>query len=150
MTEAVVALRGGCHCGKLGVVFSTTQAPDTLHPRACDCAFCTKHGAAWLSDPHGTLLVDAAHAPREYRQGSGSARFLLCGDCGVPVAVMDDEASMRGAVNARCLDHATLGVETRVSPQSLGPGEKRARWRQLWTPATLRVARTDAQPAHGD
>ena len=141
MTEAVVALRGGCHCGKLGVVFSTTQAPATLHPRACDCAFCTKHGAAWLSDADGRLAIDAADATHGYRQGSGSARFLLCGDCGVLVAVVDDGAPMRGAVNARCLDDVAFGTEARVSPQRLSADEKRARWRQLWTPVTLRMPR---------
>ena len=142
MTEAAVALRGGCHCGKLGVAFSTTRASDTLHPRACDCAFCMKHGAAWLSDPTGAFAIETADAPRAYRQGSGNARFLLCGDCGVLVAVVDDEAPMRGAVNARCLDGApALGEALRVSPRTLAAEDKRARWRELWTPATLRVSR---------
>lgn len=139
MTGTAMALRGGCHCGALTVTFAATQAADALHPRACECAFCTKHGAAWLSDPSGALTIDASRAPREYRQGSGSARFLLCGDCGVLVAVVDDQTPLRGAVNACCLDVETLGPATRVSPQRLAPGEKRARWRQLWTPATLRV-----------
>ncbi|NUS38310.1 MAG: aldehyde-activating protein [Lysobacter sp.] len=137
MTDDAVALRGGCHCGKLTVSFSATQAAGALHPRTCDCAFCTKHGAAWLSDPNGTLAIDASAVLREYRQGSGSARFLLCGDCGVLAAVVDDAVPLRGAVNARCLEGISLGEETRVSPQQLSPDEKRARWRQLWTPATL-------------
>ena len=141
MTEAA-ALRGGCHCGKLGVAFSTVLAPEALQPRACDCAFCMKHGAAWLSDPAGALAIEATEAPREYRQGSGNARFLLCGDCGVLVAVVNDEEPLRGAVNARCLSGApTFGEAVRVSPQALPAEDKRARWRQVWTPATLRVSR---------
>ncbi|MGN6512469.1 MAG: GFA family protein [Lysobacteraceae bacterium] len=139
MTEAAVALRGSCHCGRLAVSLSTPQAPAMLQPRACDCAFCTQHGPAWRSDPAGTLAIDASGAPRDYRQGSGSARFLLCGDCGVLVAVVHaGDAGLRGAVNVRCLDDApAFGAATIVSPRQLPREAKIARWRQAWTPATL-------------
>ena len=65
-------LRGSCHCGRLGIEFTTACEPASLHPRACDCTFCRKHGAAWISDPAGTLSVtaSASDALHEYRQGS--------------------------------------------------------------------------------
>ncbi|HSR65883.1 MAG TPA: aldehyde-activating protein [Xanthomonadaceae bacterium] len=137
-------LRGGCHCGNLALTLATAQDPAALHPRACDCAFCTKHGAGWVSDPDGALAIGVREAAAlgDYRQGSGSARFLLCRDCGVLVAVVHEgDGGLRGAVNARCLDAARFGDAVRVSPQQLSREDKIARWGQLWTPATLDVGR---------
>jgi hypothetical protein len=137
-------LHGGCHCGHLSVELSLTQAPGALQPRACDCAFCTKHGAAWISDPAGALVIDVRgrDALGDYRQGSGSAGFLHCRNCGVLVAVVHDgEEGLRGAVNVRCLDEAlSFGEPTTVSPQQLAKDDKIARWGRLWTPARIRIA----------
>jgi len=46
-------LKGGCHCGKVRVELTTSIRPGDFRPRACDCSFCTKHGAAYVSDPAG-------------------------------------------------------------------------------------------------
>lgn len=130
------ALRGRCHCGGIHVDFVTAIDPAALHPRACDCSFCCKHGAAWLSDADGRLVFAEQRAGmfREYRQGSESARFLLCNRCGVCVGVVYEEGSQRyGAVNAACLDdRGRLGAAVPVSPQTLGPSEKIARWKSVW------------------
>ena len=133
--------RGSCHCGKLGVLFRPAQPVDTLHPRACDCAFCTKHGATWVSDPAGTLAIVATAPPRECRQGSGNARFLLCGDCGVLAAVVhESDGRLRGAVNVRCMDDAdAFGAAIAVSPRQLPPEGRVARWQQVWTPAGITI-----------
>jgi hypothetical protein len=143
MNRAVPTLRGRCHCGKVEVAFATQRDPSTLHPRACDCSFCRKHGAAWISDAQGELLVTAsANADlREYLQGSGNAHFLLCGECGVLVAVVfPDGNGLLGAMNAGCLDEATpLGDATPVSPQTLTADDRMARWRKLWM--TTRIQR---------
>ena len=48
-------LAGGCHCGKLKVEFETGIDPADFSPRACDCSFCTKHGAAYISDPRAAF-----------------------------------------------------------------------------------------------
>lgn len=137
----MATLRGGCHCGRVEVHFDTGLEPATLHPRACDCSFCRKHGAAWVSDAAGCLRVTAGESAslHEYRQGSGQARFLLCGHCGVLVAVACDTTDGRllGAVNAGCLEHVTLGDPEVASPQRLAADEKIARWRRLWAPATI-------------
>ena len=136
MTRAV--LRGGCHCGRLGLAFETAQTAASLVPRACDCSFCRKHGAAWVSDPDGALTLTAREMDGwgEYRQGSETARFLLCRDCGVLVAVVfAHEGRVYGAANATCLeDAAMLGSTVAASPQRLSPMEKVARWQQLWIP----------------
>lgn len=140
MPEAT-PFRGGCHCGLLRLEFRTATDPARLVPRACDCAFCRAHGAAWLSDPAGALAIaeGRAGAMREYRQGSGAARFLFCGGCGVLVAVVYRHADgVHGAVNAGCLE-ARDGFAPAVaaSPQSLSPAEKTARWLALWIPQVV-------------
>lgn len=137
-------LDGGCHCGALTLAFSTRLVPAATAPRACDCSFCRAHGAAWLSDTDAQLVVRVQRPDRlrRYRQGSEAAQFLLCGDCGVLVAVVFEEGDQRhAAVNAGCLG-ARDGFAPPVpaSPQRLAPEEKAARWRQLW----IRDVRVDS------
>ena len=131
-------LRGGCHCGQLRVAFSTMLDPADMKPRACDCSFCQKHGAAYVSDPAGTLAISMASpdAMRRYRQGSNTAEFLFCGGCGILVAVIfEHDARIHGAVNARCLDATIrLGEFVSASPQQLSAEDKVDRWLRLWIP----------------
>ena len=138
MTSAeAYVLHGGCHCGRLRLEFATERDPAMLVPRACDCAFCSKHGAAYVSDPIGrlTLTATSPEAIHRYQQGSNTAQFLLCGNCGVLVAAMfEHEARLYGAVNAVCLEAASLPPPIAVSPQTLTPAEKVSRWLKLWIP----------------
>lgn len=64
------------------------------------------------------------------------ARFLLCGRCGVLVAVVfEHQGNTYGAVNVGCLDARTLfGACVPASPQQLSPEEKVSRWLQMWVP----------------
>jgi hypothetical protein len=130
--------RGGCHCGQLRVAFSTELDPASIIPRACDCSFCQKHGAAYVSDPAGQLsvMMKSSDALHRYQQGSNTAEFLLCDRCGVLVAVVFvHNARIYGAVNARSLEGPTgFGSAVPASPQLLASGEKIARWSQLWVP----------------
>lgn len=129
-------LRGGCRCGRVVVAFETVHAPATLQPRACDCSFCRRHDAAWVSDAEGRIRVDAADPAdvRSERQGSGTARFLLCAHCdGLAAVVYEAEAERFGAVNAALLtDRARFAAAMIVSPQQLAASGKIDRWRTLW------------------
>ena len=132
---------GGCHCGALRWDFETAQPLSAFVPRACDCDYCTRHRAAWVSDPAGRLRIRAGGARlQRYRQGSGQAEFLLCRNCGVLVAVvaLSGDGRLLGAANRNAFDHRQdFAADTVVSPQAL-PGEaKLARWTALWTPAEL-------------
>ena len=131
-------MHGGCHCGAVRIEFSASQAPESLNPRACDCDFCQKHGAAYVSDTAGQLCIIAAdpNALRLYRQGSMSALFQLCSRCGVLLAVtFEHDDRVYGAINARCLEeHERFGATVAVSPQQLSAAEKVDRWRQVWIP----------------
>ena len=128
---------GGCHCGRLHIGFSTRLDPTSFTPRACDCSFCHKHGAAYVSDPAGQLSVSAREgALRRYRQGSGNADFLLCGECGVLVAVVFGHAGrLHGAVNVGCLEgNNEFMAPVPASPRTLSAEEKISRWLKLWIP----------------
>lgn len=127
---------GGCHCGNIRVELDLTQEPEQYRPRACDCSFCRKHGAAYVSDPKGTLRIGVrdAHEVARYRQGSGQAELLLCRRCGVLAgAVLNRDGHLYAAVNARAIDaQVDFGTEQTVSPQSLSGEEKVKRWQVLW------------------
>jgi hypothetical protein len=128
---------GACHCGRLQVRFTTLLATERLVPRACDCSFCQKHGAAYVSDPRGTLRLTVPAGLVPYRQGAGNGQFHVCDRCGVLVAVtFENEAGRRfGTVNVRCLTAAEQFPPPQpASPQTLPPEERTARWRQLWVP----------------
>jgi hypothetical protein len=128
-------LAGGCHCGNIAVSVELTSAPAACHPRACDCEFCRKHGAVWVSDPRGSLRVriaDASDAGR-YSQGAGIAQMLLCRRCGVLVAALCQAQHLYGVVNASVLDARNEFAPVQpVSPRQLSPEAKVSRWQSLW------------------
>jgi len=132
---------GGCHCGALRWEFEGGAPFSTLVPRACDCDFCRRHHAAWVSNPQGRLRLQAAVAAlQRYRQGSGQAEFLLCRDCGVLVAVVAgrEDGDLIGAANRNAFDARDgFAGETVVSPRLLAADAKLARWSQVWMPVEL-------------
>lgn len=137
----MIALDGSCHCGALQLRYTTSFEPEQTHPRACDCSFCRKHQAAYVSDPQGQIAITikkTEHAHR-YRQGSENADFLLCAHCGVLVAVVFYAAPYYvGAINYQCLERrAEFANEQSASPQQLSAEQKQQRWRQLWSPTTF-------------
>jgi hypothetical protein len=131
------SLAGGCHCGAVRFALTLTRPPASYQPRACDCEFCTKHGAAYVSDPAGTLELHVSD-PRllaRYRQGSGTAQMLLCRQCGVLVgALYEQPDDCYGVVNAQALEGVSFGARHTVSPRTLSAPDKERRWRELWFP----------------
>jgi hypothetical protein len=129
-------LSGGCHCGNVLVTVELTRTPGTYSPRACECDFCRKHGAAYVSDSQGALRIrvsDEQFAGR-YRQGSGVAELLFCRNCGVLIgALYRGGQQLYGVVNAGVLDGRDgFGAEQPVSPQLLSPRDKVTRWQNIW------------------
>lgn len=129
-------IHGGCYCGNIEISAELTRALSSYNPRACDCDFCRKHGAAYISDPSGRLRIELTSEAdvRRYRQGSGAAEFLLCSTCGVLVAVLyRAEQTTYGVVNARAVNEpASFGETKPVSPKMLSPTDKVERWQEIW------------------
>src|SRR5437762_851279 len=70
------SLKGGCHCGNISIEMTLTQTAASYIPRACDCDFCRKHSAAYVSDPKGSLSIKVKDndALGAYRQGEQRSR----------------------------------------------------------------------------
>jgi hypothetical protein len=130
------SLTGGCHCGNLRVELQLPREPGGYAPRACDCGFCRRHGAAYVSDPHAalTLWIRDEHVAGTYRQGSGQAEMLFCRQCGVLVGALHRaDGHLYGVVNAKVFDGGTrFGAEQPVSPQALSAEQKVRRWQEIW------------------
>jgi len=127
---------GGCYCGNIRLTVNLSQELSTYHPRACDCDFCRKHGAAYVSDPQGELRIqirDEARVSR-FRQGSSTAEMLICRTCGGLVGALYRETErLFGTLNAQALDcRSAFAAEQSVSPKLLPADQKAVRWRELW------------------
>lgn len=129
-------LRGSCHCGNLSLSFFTTLPPTSFNPRACDCSFCSKHAAMYVSDPSGRLIINVrdSNGLGKYQQGSQTIDLIFCRNCGVLVAaICEKEGTILGTINARCLDeYEGFGEPVVVSPQTLSKEEKTTRWDAIW------------------
>lgn len=130
------SVSGGCHCGNVQLEIELTREPGSYHPRACDCDFCGKHGAAYLSDPQGALTIRLRDASNTgyYRQGSSLAECLFCKNCGVLVGVVyRSHERVYGAVNVKAVGARTnFAAEQSVSPKVLSGAEKITRWQDIW------------------
>jgi hypothetical protein len=135
-TMTVHTASGACHCGNIVVELALAAPPGSYRPRVCDCEFCRKHGAAYVSDPKGSVQIGIRETRElvKYRQGSRSADFLLCRSCGVLVAVLyDHRERLYAAINARAVDSSAHWAEEQsVSPMELSAAEKAERWRDVW------------------
>ena len=131
-------ISGGCYCGNVGLVAAFSQDLAAFDPRVCDCDFCRKHAAAYVSDPVGSLRIQIRddREVHRFRQGSNTAEMLLCRTCGVLVGALYRESHrLFGTVNVRVLDsRVSFGPERGVSPKLLSPNQKVQRWRDIWFP----------------
>jgi hypothetical protein len=129
-------LEGRCHCGNVTLKLTLSDRAATMTPRACDCSFCQMHGAAYVSDPHGSLDIHVSRAEElgRYRQGSESADMLICKQCGGLIgASVEQGGHTYATVNVRMLGEiGKFGTTKSVSPQRLNAADKIARWRELW------------------
>lgn len=127
---------GGCHCGNILVNLQLANEPASYRPRACDCDFCRKHGAAYISDPRGLLRLQVSDPQQRgtYRQGNGLAEMLLCTRCGVLIgALYRSEDRIYATVNVKIIEGtASFGAEQPVSPKKLAGADKISRWTDLW------------------
>jgi catechol 2,3-dioxygenase-like lactoylglutathione lyase family enzyme len=106
--EPTAQLRGGCHCGNIGVVFDAARPIAALGVRACTCTFCRPRHLRWTSDPEGLATITIVDAAKlcSYRFGTSTADFLICARCGQVVAAVSDDAEPRAVINVDVLARA--------------------------------------------
>lgn len=138
-------LTGHCHCRNIRFDFETLYTLATLPLRACQCSFCRAHGAVTVSDPRGRVRFSAADltAVQHYCFGLGVTDMLICARCGCYVAgVMEMDGRQYATLNANLLDcRGELAMApVPASYDSETAEQRRARRRQNWTPAELRLS----------
>lgn len=130
--------RAACYCGNLSADVSFSKPVAEYEPRACDCNFCEKHAAAYVSDAAGKLNIQVQDGDQlgSCQHGSGLANFLFCRSCGVMFAVtfqLDEQ--LFGSLNSRTLqDRRLLNPPQPASPRLLSDSEKQSRWSKVWFP----------------
>ena len=108
-----VTHRGGCHCRR--VVFEVDAAAD-IEALDCNCSICSKTGFLHLIVPQTRFrLLNGEDALVEYRFGSGIARHLFCGHCGIKSFYVPRSNPDGIDVNVHCLDADTI-VSLRITP----------------------------------
>lgn len=132
---------GACHCGAIRGTLAATKPAEELQVRACQCGFCTRHGAMTVSDPAGraTFEIERAALTR-YQFGTRSGTSLLCARCGMYAgAVLEDGGKVWSILNVRGL--AIPEFKNRVAEPVVYEGEtpdaRIARRKAKWTPTEM-------------
>jgi hypothetical protein len=129
-------LNGSCHCGNIRVEMELLRTPASYNPRVCDCDFCRKHGASYVSDAQGSMRLQVKDLlqSNKYHQGSGIADCIICRNCGVLLGIVHQgDGRLYGAINSKIIDGNTVfGKEVPVSPKTLPDDKKIKRWKELW------------------
>jgi len=132
---------GSCHCGAIRGTLAATKPAAELQVRACQCGFCTRHGAMTVSDPsgHARLEIERSALTR-YQFGTRSGTSLLCGRCGLYAgAVLEDGGKVWSILNVRGL--AIPEFKDRVAEPVVYEGEtpeaRVTRRKAKWTPTEM-------------
>jgi hypothetical protein len=135
------AYQGRCHCGAIGATLAASRPADELQARACQCGFCTRHGAMTVSDPQGQAVFEIQRsALTRYQFETRTGTTLLCGSCGMYAGViLEDSGKMWSAINVRGL--AIPEFKGRTAEPVVYEGEtpegRIARRKQKWTPTEI-------------
>lgn len=133
---------GGCHCGAIGVVLDTPRAPDRQVIGLCRCGFCRSHNARAFRDPASRLTLTARDPSevRHYSFGLGVSTQVICGRCGVYVAMLMREGEgllsvMNVSTLAERAAFAHPGNPSDYASETVA--ERLARRRAGWMPARV-------------
>jgi hypothetical protein len=132
---------GTCHCGAIrGTLYATRSAAE-LQLRACQCSFCTRHGAMTVSDPAARAAFEIERAAlARYQFGTRTGTSLICSRCGMYAGVMIEEGGKVWSVlNVRGLAIPEFGG--RAAEPVVYEGEtaeaRIARRKAKWTPTEI-------------
>jgi hypothetical protein len=133
---------GACHCGAIRAVLHATKPAAELQVRACQCSFCTRHGAMTVSDPVGKASFEIERAAlAAYQFGTRTGTSLICARCGMYAGVfVEDGGKTWSVLNARGL--AIPEFQGRTAQPVVYDGEtpaaRIARRKTKWTPTEIK------------
>ena len=134
--------QGACHCGAIRATLFASKAAAELQPRACQCGFCTRHGAMTVSDPEGRAVFEIDRAAlTKYQFETRSGTTLLCAHCGIYVGVITEAGGKAwSTINVRGM--AVSEFSGRTAEPVVYEGEtqttRMARRQTKWTPTELK------------
>jgi hypothetical protein len=112
MTTETLIHRGGCHCG---LVRFQANGPAHLHVLDCNCSMCSKSGFLhWIVPLTRFHLLSGADRLVTYTFGTGVAKHMFCGVCGIKAFYVPRSNPDGMDINVRCLDddpRRTLTIE---------------------------------------
>ncbi len=98
----IISHRGGCHCGR---VRFEAEGPARLDVLDCNCSICSKSGFVhWIVAQSKFRLLCGKDDLVTYQFGTGVARHLFCGHCGVKSFYVPRSNPDGIDINVRCLD----------------------------------------------
>jgi hypothetical protein len=141
MIAQAYSLAGTCHCGAIRGTLHATKPAAELQVRACQCGFCTRHGAMTVSDAAGkaTFEIDRS-ALTKYQFGTRTGTSLICGRCGIYAGViLEDGGKTWSVLNARGLGIPEFKERTAepVVYDGETPQARIARRKSKWTPTEI-------------
>lgn len=112
-SSALIAHRGGCHCG---AVRFEVDAPADLEALECNCSMCTMTGFLHLIVPASRFrLLAGQESLVAYTFNTGVAKHLFCRHCGVKSFYVPRSNPDGFSVNVRCLARESIrSVSTRL------------------------------------
>jgi hypothetical protein len=134
-------LTGSCHCGAIRATLHPSRPATELQVRACQCSFCTRHGAKTVSDPAGRCRFEIDGAALSWYQfETRTGMSLICNRCGMYAGVMiEDGDNVWSVLNVRGL--AIAEFKDRAAEPKDYEGEtaehRIARRKATWTPTEL-------------
>jgi hypothetical protein len=133
---------GSCHCGAIRVELRSERQPQEQVIGACQCSFCRKHNAKTFSDPNAFVTL-TAHEPehlRRYEFGLKTSEQIICGRCGVYVAMtITDAERVLSVINIDVLDDRAL-FDREPEPRDYSAEDRAGRIERRkarWTPTAL-------------
>ena len=146
---------GSCHCGAIRATLVTSRPAEELEVRACQCSFCTRHGARTVSDPAGHVRFEIDGAALVwYLFETRTGTSLICNRCGMYAGVIiEDGDNVWSVVNVRGL--AIPEFKDHAAEPTVYDGEtaeqRIARRKAMWTPTQIVWTEADAKrvgPSH--
>jgi hypothetical protein len=132
---------GNCHCGAIRAMLRASKPAAELQVRACQCSFCTRHGAMTVSDPAGQAVFEIEPAALiEYQFETRTGTSLICGRCGTYGGViLEGDGKVWSVLNVRGLAVPEFSGRTAepVVYEGETPEQRIARRKAKWTPTQV-------------
>jgi hypothetical protein len=134
--------QGQCHCGAIRVRLELTRPAGEIDVRACQCSFCTRHGAMTVSDADGRAVFEIDRDRlASYQFATRGGTVLLCRVCGVYAGMaLEVDGNTWSIANVRGLAIPEFkGAKPRPVVYDEETREARiARRKRMWTPTEIR------------